>query len=194
MSTPQASRSDLSAPIIREATDADISAIQKIYARHVLTGLASFEEAPPDQDEITKRMREVRSRGLPYLVSTRSDAAGQNAVCGFAYASPFRSRSAYRYTVEDSVYVASDTIGQGHGRALLGALVMLCTELGYRQMIAVIGDSANAASIELHRNMGFAETGSMPAVGFKFGRWVDSVRMQRALGPGSSTLPDDFEA
>ena len=179
---------------MRDATDADVPTIQDIYARHVLTGLASFEEVPPDRDEIAKRMRETRARGLPYLVSCRSGASDDEAVCGFAYASPFRSRSAYRYTIEDSVYVASDAIGQGHGRALLGALVARCSELGYRQMVAVIGDTTNTGSIGLHRHMGFEETGSMPAVGFKFGRWVDSVRMQRALGPGSSTLPDDFKA
>ena len=166
-------------------------AVQKIYAEHVRTGLASFEEVPPDLEEMAKRMHDTQKRWLPYLVSVVTDAAGDEMVRGFAYASPFRTRSAYRYTIEDSVYVDRDAIGQGHGRALLGTLVERCTALGYRQMIAVIGDSANAASIGLHSHLGFVETGSMPAVGFKFGRWVDSVRMQRPLGSGSGTPPDD---
>lgn len=178
---------------MRDAREADLGAIQKIYAEHVLTGLASFEEVPPDTAEMARRMHDTQTHDLPYLVSTRTDPAGRESVRGFAYASPFRARSAYRYTIEDSVYVAGDAIGQGHGGALLGALVERCTALGYRQMIAVIGDTANAASIGLHSHLGFIETGSMPAVGFKFGRWVDSVRMQRALGPGSSTLPADYK-
>jgi L-amino acid N-acyltransferase YncA len=181
-----------SAPHVRDAGEADVAAIQTIYATHVRTGLASFEEVPPDLAEMAKRMHDIQQRWLPYLVSVTTDAAGDERVAGFAYASPFRARSAYRYTIEDSVYVDRDAIGQGHGRALLGELIARCTAQGYRQMIAVIGDTANAASIGLHRHMGFVETGSMPAVGFKFGRWVDSVRMQRPLGPGSSALPDDF--
>lgn len=178
---------------MRDARDSDSLAIQKIYAEHVRTGLASFEEVPPDAAEIAKRMHDTQAHNLPYLVSTIADPSSAETVHGFAYASPFRARSAYRYTIEDSVYVAGDAIGQGHGRALLGELIARCTALGYRQMIAVIGDTANAASIGLHSHLGFEETGSMPAVGFKFGRWVDSVRMQRALGPGSSTLPDDHK-
>lgn len=176
---------------MRDARIKDIAAIQEIYAEHVLTGLASFEEIPPDTAEMEKRMRDIQSRGLPYLVSL-SPHPNEGVILGFAYASPFRARSAYRYTVEDSVYVASHAIGGGHGRALLGELINRCTGQGYRQMIAVIGDTANAASIGLHAHLGFVETGSMPAVGFKFGRWVDSVRMQRALGAGSASLPDDF--
>lgn len=179
--------------LVRDAEDADIPEIQRIYAEHVLTGLASFEELPPDAAEMAKRMHDTQARNLPYLVSTHADAKGSEKIRGFAYASRFRARSAYRYTIEDSVYVAGDAIGQGHGSALLGALIDRCTALGYRQMIAVIGDTANAASIGLHSHLGFQETGSMPAVGFKFGRWVDSVRMQRALGSGSSTLPDDYK-
>lgn len=181
-----------SAPLVRDAGAGDVAAIQEIYATHVRTGLASFEEVPPDRAEMAKRMHDTQQRWLPYLVSTTTDSAGEERICGFAYASPFRARSAYRYTIEDSVYVDRDAIGQGHGRALLGELITRCTAQGYRQMIAVIGDSANAASIGLHRQMGFVEAGSMPAVGFKFGRWVDSVRMQRPLGPGASTPPDDF--
>lgn len=180
-----------SAITVRDAHADDIAAIQDIYAKHVLNGLASFEELPPDIDEMTQRMRDIQSRDLPYLVSVAKDASGSSAILGFAYASPFRARSAYRYTVEDSVYVATPAIGRGHGNALLGELITRSTALGYRQMIAVIGDTANTASIGLHAHHGFIETGSMPAVGFKFGRWVDSVRMQRALGAGSSTLPND---
>ncbi|MBT5572441.1 MAG: N-acetyltransferase [Alphaproteobacteria bacterium] len=179
---------------VRDARIDDVETVHQIYAAHVLTGLASFEEVPPDLDEMAQRMRDTQAHGLPYLVSTMIQGDGQNVVQGFAYASPFRTRSAYRYTIEDSVYVASDAIGSGHGSALLGDLINRCTAMGYRQMIAVIGDTANAASIGLHAHHGFVETGSMPAVGFKFGRWVDSVRMQRTLGTGSSTPPDDFRA
>ena len=172
-----------------------MATIQAIYAEHVLTGLASFEEVPPDREEMARRMRYTQARNLPYLVSTTTTETDEpGPVLGFAYASPFRVRSAYRYTVEDSVYVANQAIGSGHGNVLLGELIARCTAQGYRQMIAVIGDTANAASIGLHAHLGFVETRSMPAVGFKFGRWVDSVRMQRALGPGSSALPDDYRA
>ena len=179
---------------VRDARIEDIDTVKQIYTTHVLTGLASFEEVPPDREEMAQRMRDTQARGLPYLVSTITGTDGQDVVQGFAYASPFRTRSAYRYTIEDSVYVASDAIGRGHGSALLGDLISRCTALGYRQMIAVIGDTANTASIGLHARHGFVETGSMPAVGFKFGRWVDSVRMQRTLGAGSSTPPDDISA
>ncbi|MBO6781872.1 MAG: N-acetyltransferase [Alphaproteobacteria bacterium] len=178
------------APVVRDARDTDIATIRDIYAEHVLTGLASFEEVPPDAAEMLRRMRETRANGLPYLVAALA-GDGQDTVRGFAYASRFRTRSAYRYTVEDSVYIAGDMIGRGLGNVLLGTLIARCTALGYRQMIAVIGDSGNAASIGLHAHHGFANIGTMPAVGFKFGRWVDSVRMQRALGPGSSSPPDD---
>ncbi len=164
-------------------------AIQSIYAGHVLNGLASFEEVPPDMAEMARRHGAITARGLPYIVG---EIAG--TICGYAYASPFRDRSAYRYTVEDSVYVAPDFHRRGAGRALLGAVIEGCAELGYRQMIAVIGDSGNTGSIGLHAALGFAHIGIMPPVGFKHGRWVDTVRMQRALGPGASTPPDDFES
>lgn len=162
-----------------------MASIQAIYAHHVNHGLASFEEVPPDIAEISRRRDVVRGYGLPYLVADRD-----GAVQGFAYASPFRDRSAYRYTVEDSVYIAPDVLGAGIGSALLSEMIECCTELGYRQMIAVIGDSGNEASIGLHAKHGFADAGMMPAVGFKFGRWVDSVRMQRPLGAGDTTLPE----
>jgi len=148
-------------------------------------GLASFEEVPPDRDEIARRRAAAHAARLPYLV-----AEIDGVVRGFAYASPFRTRSAYRYTVEDSVYVAADALHAGIGSALLSELIARCTERGFRQMIAVIGDSANYASIGLHAKLGFTQTAVMPAVGFKFGRWVDSVRMQRPLGDGASTLPE----
>ena len=127
----------------------------------------------------------ARAHELPYLVAERD-----GVVRGCAYASPFRTRTAYRYTVEDSVYVAPDALGGGIGSALLSVLIERCTERGFRQMVAVIGDSANDASIGLHTKHGFAHTGLMPAVGFKFGRWVDGVRMQRPLGDGDETLPE----
>lgn len=170
---------------IRDATEDDLATIQAIYAHHVDHGLASFEEIPPDLAEISRRRNVARDHDLPYLVAERD-----GAVRGFAYASPFRNRPAYRYTIEDSVYVAPEALGTGIGSALLSVLIERCTERGFRQMVAVIGDSANQASIELHAKHGFLQSGLMPAVGFKFGRWVDSVRMQRPLGPGDTTLPE----
>ena len=170
---------------IRDATENDLAAIQAIYAHHVNHGLASFEEVPPDIAEITRRRDVARDQNLPYLVAEKD-----GAVNGFAYASLFRGRPAYRYTVEDSVYIAPDALGAGIGSALLSALIEQCTERGFRQMMAVIGDSDNQASIGLHAKYGFVQTGLMPSVGFKFGRWVDSVSMQRPLGPGDTTLPE----
>jgi phosphinothricin acetyltransferase len=169
---------------IRDSRDTDLPAIQRIYAHHVLNGLASFEQIPPDVEELTRRRNEILSHSLPYLVA---EAGGR--LIGYAYAGLFRTRSAYRYSVEDSIYVAPDAQRQGAGRLLLEELVARCTRLGYRQMVAVIGDSANHGSIGLHRAAGFVEVGRQPSIGFKFGRWVDSVMMQRALGPGDTTLP-----
>lgn len=171
---------------VRDAAPADLAAIHDIYTHHVRTGLGSFEEVAPDIAEMIRRYEAVLTRKLPYLIA---EAGGE--IGGFTYASPFRSRSAYRYTVEDSVYVAPARLNQGIGTALLTALVARCEALGYRQMVAVIGDSANRASIDLHARLGFVQTGLMPAVGFKFGRWVDTVRMQRALGAGAEIPPDD---
>jgi L-amino acid N-acyltransferase YncA len=173
--------------MLRDATVDDAAAIREIYATHVLTGLASFEEVPPDTAEMARRMAEFQGRSLPYIVAETS--AG---ISGYAYASPFRNRSAYRYTVEDSVYIAENAQRRGLGSALLGAVIDRCTAAGYRQMVAVIGDSANHASIGLHAHLGFEIVGTMPAVGFKFGRWVDTVRMQRSLGAGADTPPDDY--
>jgi len=132
-----------------------------------------------------RRRLDVTGRGLPHLV-----AEVDGTVAGFAYAGPYRSRPAYGYSVENSIYVAADMTGHGIGRALLQRLIDLCAEAGARQMVAVIGDSANTASIGLHEAMGFARTGLLPSVGFKFGRWVDSVLMQRSLGKGDKTLPE----
>lgn len=162
----------------------DLPAIQAIYAHHVLHGLASFEEAPPGTDEIRRRFEEVTSKDLPWLAA---DFGG--VLAGYGYCAPYRMRSAYRYTVEDSVYVRQDFHGRGVGAALLEALIERCTALGHRQMIAVIGDSAHEASINLHASCGFLRVGTLRSVGFKFGRWVDSILMQRPLGPGDATPP-----
>ncbi|MSO71845.1 MAG: N-acetyltransferase family protein [Alphaproteobacteria bacterium] len=141
---------------MRAALETDLPAVARIYAHHVLTGFGSFEEVPPEVSKLNRRWRDVVGRGLPYLVA---EAGG--AVVGFAYAAPYRTRSAYRYTLEDSVYVAAEATGRGHGRALLARLIERCTELGYRQMVAVIGDSGNAASIGLHNALGFTQTGRL---------------------------------
>lgn len=170
---------------LRPATAGDLPAIQRIYAHHVLHGLASFEEAPPDAAELARRWQAIVAAGLPYYCAAGADAA----VLGYAYAGPYRPRSAYRFAVEDSIYVAPEATGRGIGRALLDRLIDDCTRIGKRQMIAVIGDSANRASIELHRACGFRLVGTFAAIGFKHGRWVDSVLMQRPLGAGDSTLP-----
>jgi len=170
---------------IRPVEAADLETIQAIYAHHVLHGLASFEEAPPDTAELTRRWRAIVDAGLPYLCAT--DGAG--TILGYAYVGPYRPRSAYRFTVEDSVYVAPGAVGRGIGRTLLLRLIDICTELGKRQMIAIIGDSGNVASIGLHRACGFELTGTFKSIGFKHGRWVDTVLMQRALGPSDTILP-----
>ena len=168
----------------RPAAPADLAAIQAIYAHHVLHGLASFEEEPPSLDEMRRRHDDCVGRGLPWLVA---DFAG--SVAGYGYCSPFRARPAYRYTLEDSVYVRQDALGKGVGSAILRELIVRCEALGYRQLVAVIGDSANAASINLHARLGFVRAGMLRSSGFKFGRWVDSVTMQRPLGAGDASRP-----
>ena len=170
--------------LVRDSVKADLPTIAAIYRHHVTTGFASFEEAAPDLEEIARRRQDILARGLPYLA-----AELDGAVRGFAYAAPYRSRSAYRHTVEDSIYVDPGATGRGIGRALLGRLITLCTDAGYRQMVAVIGDSGNRVSVRLHRGLGFTEIGTLPAVGFKLGRWVDTVLMQRPLGDGGGTRP-----
>jgi len=169
---------------LRPAAPADLPAIQAIYAHHVLHGLASFEEEPPALEELRRRHDDCVRRRLPWLVT---EIAG--SVAGYGYCSPYRSRSAYRYTLEDSVYVRQDAQGKGVGSAILRELIARCEALGYRQLIAVIGDSANAASIRLHARLGFIRSGTLRSVGFKFGRWVDSVVMQRPLGAGDASPP-----
>ncbi|PZP48142.1 MAG: GNAT family N-acetyltransferase [Azospirillum brasilense] len=170
---------------VRPARDGDLAAIQAIYAQHVLHGCASFEEVPPGLEEMAARRRAVLALGLPYLVAERD-----GEVVGYAYASLYRVRPAYRHTLEDSVYVATGQEGQGIGRALLARLIAACEAGPWRQMIAAIGDSGNRASRVLHERLGFRTIGILADVGFKHGRWLDSVLMQRALGPGASHLPD----
>ena len=170
---------------IRDGSEQDMEAVQRIYAHHVTTGLATFEETPPSTDELATRRASVLEFGLPYLVATRDDE-----VLGYSYATPYRARPAYRYTVEDSVYLDHAHTGQGIGRLLLTELIARCEAGRWRQMIGIVGDSGNTASIALHRKMGFELVGTLEAVGFKFGRWVDTVVLQRALSDGSHTLPD----
>lgn len=172
------------APIIRDATEADMAAVASIYAHHVLHGLATFEEVPPTTEELLARRSRVLSFGLPYLAA---EIGGW--IVGYSYATTYRARPAYRYTIEDSVYVAEGMAGRGIGTALLGALIVRCEAGPWRQMLAVIGDSGNTASIALHRRHGFREAGALLSVGFKLGRWVDSVVMQRELGAGSARPP-----
>jgi len=158
--------------------------VTSIYAQHVLHGLASFEEVPPSVDEMHARRAGVLQLGLPYLV-----AEIDGRVVGYSYATAYRSRPAYRYTIEDSVYVADGLNARGIGTALLAELIARCERGPWRQMLAVIGDSGNAGSIALHRRLGFTPAGNLTSVGFKLGRWVDSIFMQRVLGAGDSVDP-----
>ena len=169
---------------IRTAVFSDIPAITRIYAHAVKTGTASFELEPPDETEMKRRMQAVLDGKFPYFVA---EAAG--AVAGYAYASFYRTRPAYRFTVENSVYVAPDTQRRGIGKSLLIKLIEACTALGFRQMIAVIGDSNQAASIALHKACGFEHVGNLRNIGWKFGRWLDTPIMQLALGPGATVPP-----
>jgi L-amino acid N-acyltransferase YncA len=169
---------------IRPAMPGDVAAITRIYAHAVCHGTASFEIAPPDESEMARRYERLRAGAYPYLV-----AEHDREIVGYAYAGPYRDRPAYRWSVENSIYVAPQALRRGIGRALLDALIQDAESAGFRQMIAVIGDSANAASIELHRAAGFRLVGTFDNVGFKFGRWLDSVLMQRPLGEGAATLP-----
>jgi phosphinothricin acetyltransferase len=172
------------APTIRDARDDDMPAVQAIYAHHVLTGIASFELQPPTLEELLRRRADVLLNGLPYLVA---ELAGE--VVGYGYATLYRPRPAYSNTVEDSVYVREGMGGRGIGQALLAEVIERCIADGRRQMVAVIGNSENHGSIALHTRMGFRTVGVFEAVGFKHGRWVDTVLMQRSLGDGASTLP-----
>ena len=174
----------MSAPHVRPATPADIPAITRIYAHAVRHGTASFELEPPDEAEMTRRQRALLDAGYPYLV-----AEIDGSVAGYAYAGPYRTRPAYRFSVENSIYVAPQAHRRGIGRVLLDALIAECERRGYRLMIAVIGDSAQTPSIALHRAAGFRMVGAFEGVGYKFDRWLDSVLMQRPLGKGSSAPP-----
>ena len=169
---------------VRDAVAGDFAAIAEIYARHVRCATSSFEIEPPDAATLAERWRGVVADGLPYLV-----AEDAGAVAGFAYATIYRRRLAYRFTLEHSIYVRGDSTRRGIGRGLMEALIARCAALGYRQMIAVIGGSDNAASIGFHKRLGFGHAGTLPAVGYKFDRWVDSVLMIRPLGDGDGSPP-----
>ncbi len=170
--------------LIRPTNAADIPAITRIYAHAVTHGTATFELKPPDEAEMLRRFDKLRAGPFPYVV-----AEIDGAVAGYAYAGAFRERPAYRFTVEDSIYIAPQMYRRGIGRALLTRLIADSEAAGFRQMIAVIGDSAQAASIAVHRACGFKDAGVFAAVGYKFGRWLDTVQMQRTLGEGSTTKP-----
>jgi phosphinothricin acetyltransferase len=171
---------------VRPATPEDLPAIQGIYAHHVAHGLASFEEEAPSVQELRSRYEDVVRQSFPYLAAELGDQ-----IVGYGYCNLYRTRSAYRFALEDSVYVRHDMAGRGIGKALLAELIARCEALGCRQIIAVIGDSANAASIGVHASQGFLKVGTLRSVGFKLGRWVDSVFMQRPLGPGDGTPPSE---
>lgn len=171
--------------IIRAATLDDVTAIHAIYRNSVLHETASWELTPPDESEMRRRIRTLFEQAYPYFV-----AESDGRVVGYSYASSYRPRPGYRFTVENSVYVDPAYQRRGIARQLMTTLIEDCTAQGFRQMIAVIGDSANLASIELHRTLGFVQVGLLPTIGFKFGRWLDGVLMQRALGDGSTTLPE----
>lgn len=186
-SIPRRPDRPMSAYALRDATLADIPRITAIYGHSVLHGAASYELVPPGEAEMRARFEALKGQGYPFIVA--EDASG--VVLGYAYAGPFRTRPAYRWSVEDSVYIAPEAHGQGAGRALLLRLVELCGEKGFRQMIAVIGGSDHAPSIRLHERAGFRTIGIFQGSGFKFGRWIDTVFMQMQLGKGNRALPDE---
>ncbi len=172
--------------LIRPSRDDDVAAIAAIYGHHVRHGIASFEEEPPSVAEMARRRAELVTRGLPYCVAER-----RGRVVGYCYAGPYRARIGYRFSLEDSIYIDPAEIGRGIGRALLVQILERSTELGYRQMVAVIGGSETLPSIRLHAALGFTHVGVLSGIGFKFGRWIDSVLMQRALGTGDVHLPEE---
>jgi phosphinothricin acetyltransferase len=171
--------------LIRPSTEADLPAIQAIYAHAVLRGTGTFETEVPDQQEMARRRQEVLGRELPWLVAQRGEQ-----VLGYAYANYFRPRLAYRFCVEDSIYLHPEAQGQGVGRLLLAELVSRCEAAGARQMLAVIGDAENKGSIGVHSALGFEHTGVLKSAGWKFGRWLDVVLMQRQLGQGDQSHPE----
>lgn len=172
-------------PTIRSACDADIAAITAIYAHHVLHGTGTFETTPPNAEDMAARRADVLAKGLPYLVLTDVDQ-----VLGFAYCNWFKPRPAYRFSAEDSVYLAPVSSGKGWGRLLLAELAAQAERAGVRRLIAVIGDSANAGSIGVHQSLGFTNVGVLHACGWKFGRWLDVVMMEKALGAADSNSPE----
>jgi L-amino acid N-acyltransferase YncA len=172
--------------LVRSSREEDIPAITTIYAYHVLNGTGSFETTPPDEEEMKRRRSVIAARGLPYLI-----VEIDGTVVGYAYADLYRTRAAYRHTLEDSIYIHPDHVGKGIGRLLLSDLLEQCERAGCRQMICMIGDSDNRSSIRLHQSLGFLKVGALFSVGFKFGRWLDVVFMQRALGPGDTNTPGD---
>ncbi len=169
---------------VRDAEPRDLAAITAIYAHHVRNGLASFELEAPDEPEMRRRFEAIRAQGLPWIV-----AEIEGEVAGYAYAGAYRTRPGYRHTLEDSIYVHPRRLGHGAGHALLARLIERCEAAGCRQLVAVIGDSGNAASIRLHAAHGFEPAGTLRSIGFKHGRWVDSVLMQRPVGAGDATPP-----
>ncbi|NLC34856.1 MAG: N-acetyltransferase [Alcaligenaceae bacterium] len=175
----------VNAATIREAVIDDISQIQQIYAHHVLSSTTTFEEVPPTEQTMRQRLEHVQEHGLPWLV-----AEIDGRILGYCYAAPYNLRSAYRYTIEDSIYMADGETGKGIGQALLTALLERCEQGPWRQIIAVIAGTQNQNSIALHRKLGFAHVGTQPDTGYKFGQWIDVVFMQRALGPGGSLPPE----
>ncbi|GAA6140464.1 N-acetyltransferase family protein [Hydrogenophaga sp. 5NK40-0174] len=180
-------------PIIRPAQADDLARITEIYGHHVLHGTGTFETTPPSQDEMRNRWQDVCSKGLPWLVVTDSDST-EGQVIGFAYGTWFKPRPAYRYSAEDSIYLAPEAAGKGLGKALMAELLTQLELAGVRKVMAVIGDSANAASVGLHTSLGFEPAGTINACGWKFNRWLDIVLMQRSLGPGGTCPPDAEEA
>ncbi len=173
---------DAEQSVVRAAVPADLGQVAAIYAHYVTASVATFEEVPPTLADWQLRFDDLADRKLPFLV-TESDDAGR-PVCGYAYASPWRPKPAYRHTVEDTVYVSPAHTGRGLGSALLGALLAACADAGARQVIAVIADTGSDASVALHRRFGFAHAGRLVSVGRKHGRWIDTVLMQRDLGAG----------
>ncbi len=173
-------------PLIRPSTDQDLAAITHIYAHHVLHGTGTFETTPPTLEEMKARRADVLSKGLPWLV-----LENDGHVQGYAYGNWFKPRPAYRFSVEDSIYLAPEAAGKGRGRALLAELLSSLEQAGIRKVMAVIGDSGNAGSIGVHAALGFEHVGVVPSCGWKFGRWLDIVMMQRSIGHGDRSPPAD---
>ncbi len=172
--------------VIRDVLPDDIAAITAIYREAVLYGTASFELDPPDEPEMLARMRSITDAGYPYIVCLNE----QDYLLGYAYASAYRSRPAYRWSCENSVYMTKDARGLGIGKRLMQVIIDRCEALGFRQMVGIIGGADHIASIKLHQSLGFEKVGRLPATGFKHGKWLDSIVMQRALGEGSESAPD----